>query len=171
MEHHPLRGHVAVHRRLPAREGRVVGETPAARLARVGAALPRAVFVRLRSRGHGRTTCRGHHRRLRALHRLAHGPLRRGRRHTHRRHHRRHDEEQRRHPAHRQLSCELGGHHRRGHAAHTPAAAREPLAQAPRPRRHLLHLPGRQRRRLPHAAGRPAAVPRLPARRAVLLDA
>jgi hypothetical protein len=50
-----------------------------------------------------------------------------------------------------------------------PAAARQRLASLAGARGDLLHLPDRQHRRLADAAGRPAAVPRLPARRAVLL--
>ncbi len=50
-------------------------------------------------------------------------------------------------------------------------APRQLGAQAQGPRRRLLHLRGEQRGRPAHAARRPAALPRLPARRAVPLDA
>ena len=73
-------------------------------------------------------------------------------------------------PRHRHAHRLLGRHHRRRHAPHPAGAARQRAAPLPRPHGGVLHLPGRQHRRLPDAAGRPAAVPRLPARRAVLLD-
>ena len=56
-------------------------------------------------------------------------------------------------------------------APHPAAAADEPGAQARRAHGRLLHLPRVEHRRLPHAARRPAALPRLPARRAVPVDA
>ncbi len=51
-----------------------------------------------------------------------------------------------------------------------PLLADEPRAPARRPHRRLLHLPRLEHRRLPDAARRPAALPRLPAGRAVHLD-
>ena len=56
-------------------------------------------------------------------------------------------------------------------AADPAAAADEPRAQAGRAHGRLLHLPGLELRRLPDAARRPAALPRLPRRRAVPVDA
>ena len=64
-----------------------------------------------------------------------------------------------------------GGDHRRLDAPHPPAAARQLGAPAEGPRGGLLHLRREQRRRAAHAAGRPAALPGIPAGRAVLLDA
>ena len=52
-----------------------------------------------------------------------------------------------------------------------PLLADQPRAQAGRPHGRVLHLPGLEHRRLPHPARRPAALPGLPGRRAVRLDA
>ena len=61
--------------------------------------------------------------------------------------------------------------HRRLHAPHPPSARHEPGAPPRRAHGRVLHLRRVQHRRLPDAAGRSAPVPRLPARRPLLLDA
>ena len=105
------------------------------------------------------------------LHRAAAGPVRRHRRHPRGGHHQGLHAQQRDHAGDRHVPGQLDRHDRRGHAAHPPRPARQHLARAQGAHRGVLHLPGGQHRRVPDAFGRPAAVPRVPARHPVLLDA
>ncbi len=66
---------------------------------------------------------------------------------------------------------QLHRHHRRGDGADSPAVAHQPRAEARRAYGRVFHLHRLQLRRMPVAAGRSAAVSRLPAGRAVPVDA
>ena len=120
---------------------------------------------------HGRKAHGNHPFGLRPVHGVAAGPVHGCRRHPSEGRFGGHHQKQR-HPAgHRHAFGVVDRHHRRCHGHDSPGAARQPLASAQDAYRRVLHLLGCQHRRLPHPARRSPAVPGLPARRAVLLDA
>ena len=68
------------------------------------------------------------------------------------------------------LAGVVDGNHRRGHAPDSPADPGERVAQEQGPPDRVLHLPGGEHRGIVDTAGRPAAVPRVPEGRRLLLD-
>ena len=105
---------------------------------------------------------------VRAVHRAAVQPLHDQRRHSPRRRPAGlRPVDQYRVPGRRRRAGQHHRHHRRGDAADPPAAGNQPRAEARQAHGRLLHLRRLQLRRLLAAHRRSAAVPRLPAGRAV----
>ena len=132
-------------------------------------ARPRRNHARLLHFLFARRSARAAHRaRLRQFHCARRFSFCRERRHPHRRQGRSHAVRKRRLFAHRRNHRKCPGHNRRGHAVDPPVDSHEQIP------RHgashcLFHFYRGQRRRLPYAHRRPAAVSRLPARRALLV--
>ncbi len=171
VERRAVCGDAAFDRGVPSGEAGMVGEAPAACRGVLVGRVPGALRAGLRAGGDRRAAGRGGRLGLRSLHRAAAGAVRGVGWHPREGDHGGHHEEQRGASGHRHAFGQLGGHDRRGHAAHPARAARERLAAQQDPHRGVLHLPGCQHRRMPDAFGRPAAVFGLSARRALLLDA
>ena len=115
--------------------------------------------VRLRRRGG-----------VRPVHLPAAGPVRRLRRHLPQGRHPGHAPQQHDLPGHWRSHRLLRGHHRRRHAPHSAPAGHQQGTPLPGAHGAVHDLHRGQLRRPPHAPGRPAPVPGLPARGSLHLD-
>jgi hypothetical protein len=137
---------------------------------RLRARLPRAVCLAVR-RGHRSLARRAHAGgRVHTLHPVADRAVHRDRRYSHQGQCARDAGAQHRVAGGGHGHGERDGHDGRVDAVDPTAAARQRFAALPRTRGRVLHLPGGQHRRFADAAGRPAAVPRLPQGCGLLLD-